>query len=78
MVNEHGLYDLRVFLSVAQKVQRVRDTAIHVVSIALIVFPNQFSVRLEQCFYARAIRFDDNFRQCQFVLPKKREVRKTE
>jgi len=58
VVNERGFNNLLVFSRVAQKVHRVCDAPVHVVSIAIKVVANQSSVRCEQLFNTGPFKLD--------------------
>ena len=63
MINERSFHNLFVFGRVVQKVHRVCDATVHVVSIAIIVVANQSSVRCEQLFNTGPLNLDEDIRQ---------------
>ena len=63
VINECGFHHLFVFFRIVQKVHRVCDAAVHVVSIAIKVVANQSSVRCEQLFNTGPLSLDGDVTQ---------------
>jgi len=63
VINERSFHHLFVFGRVVQKVHRVCDATVHVVSIAIIVVANQSSVRCEQILNTGPLNLDGDVRQ---------------
>jgi hypothetical protein len=63
VINERSFHHLFVFGRVAQKVHRVCDATVHVVSIAIKVVAKQSSVRCEQLFNTGALNLDGDVKQ---------------